>query len=107
MIGIKPLSVNAAYRGRRFNTKEHIYWERVVLSSLPVIKIPVPPYQINFNFGLSSSAADGDNCIKIAQDVIAKKYGFNDKMIKKWIVEVIKVPKGKEFFQFYLTHLDK
>lgn len=105
MIGIKPLSVNAAYRGRRFNTKEHTVWERLVTASLPNIKIPDPPFMIHFVFGLSSVNADGDNCIKIAQDVIAKKYKFNDKLIKKWIVEVVKIPKGKEYFQFYLTNL--
>lgn len=104
-IEIKPMSVNSAYRGRRFNTKEHIHWEQVVLLSLPNIEIPAPPYQIDFTFGLSSVNADGDNCIKIAQDVIAKKYGFNDKHIKRWIVEVIKVDKGKEFFEFHLKTL--
>lgn len=103
-IGIKPMSVNSAYRGRRFNTKEHIHWEQVVTYSLPSIELPEPPYQIEFTFGLSSSTADGDNCIKIAQDVISKKYGFNDKHIKRWIVEVVKVSKGKEYFEFHLKN---
>lgn len=105
-INIKPMSVNAAYRGRRFNTKEHIQWEQLVLYSLPSIELPPPPYEIAFTFGLSSVNADGDNCIKIAQDVIAKKYGFNDKQIKRWLVEVIKVDKGKEFFEFHLNTLN-
>ena len=101
-IGLKPLSVNNAYRGRRFSTKEHLRFAEDVSFLLPKIILPEPPYQIEFIFGLSSSNADGDNCIKVVQDVIAKKYGFNDKQIKRWIVDVIKTKKGEEFFEFHL-----
>lgn len=107
IIGIKPLSVNGAYRGRRFKTKEHIVWEQIVTLSLPAITIPEPPYEIHFVFGLSSTNADGDNCIKVAQDVISRKYSFNDKMIKKWIVEVEQVKKGKEFFKFQILKYER
>lgn len=50
---------------------------------LPNINLPNWPYMIYFEFGLSSLASDGDNLIKTAQQLSrAKKYGFNDKLIK-------------------------
>ena len=69
--------------------------------------MPEPPYCIYFEFGLSSSLSDGDNCVKTAQDSIADKYGFNDRFIKRWIIDVEKVEKGKEYISFKIEHLTK
>lgn len=48
---------------------------------LPKITIPPPPYRVTYEFGLSSKLADWDNPVKPAQDVLQKKYGFNDRDI--------------------------
>ena len=40
--------------------------------------------KINYIFGVSSKNADGDNCQKAFQDMLAEKYGFNDRQIYKW-----------------------
>jgi len=107
-INIKPLSVNSAYKGRRFRTPAHDIFKTAIKYLLPpVYKMPPPPYCIQFEFGVSSSLSDGDNLIKLTQDSIADKYEFNDRYIKRWIVDVEKVEKGKEYIKFRIDHLTK
>ena len=67
-------------------------------------KMPPPPYQIYFKFGFSSKLSDWDNPIKSCQDAIAKKYKFNDKLIRRGVVETEIVPRGKEYFEFKIEH---
>ncbi len=104
-VPIKPISVNEAYKGRRFRTEKCSKFKRDLYFMLPDLKIPEPPYCINFKFGLSSASSDGDNCVKVAQDVISSRYNFNDKLIKKWIIEVENVSKGKEYISFKIESL--
>ena len=107
VIKIKPLSVNKAWKGRRYKTQEYKNYEKTLLWTLPRIKIPDPPYFISYIFGFSSSLSDADNPVKPFQDVISKKYGFNDKLIKKFLVEVKDVKKGEEFVEFKIETLKK
>ena len=105
-VKIKPLSVNDAWRGRRFKTPEYTKYERALMFILPKnIDIPPPPYQIFLKFGFSSASSDWDNCIKTTQDCLAKKYKFNDKLIRRGVVETEMVKKGKEYFEFNLEPL--
>jgi hypothetical protein len=108
-IELKPLSVNEAWRGRRFKTREYAIFERNLLLLLPS-KIELPKskkYKIHLHFGLSSLNGDGDNCIKQSQDIIAKKYKFNDRIIYKWDIEKFDVPKGKEFIKFKIEEYEQ
>ena len=105
-INIKPLSVNEAFSGRKFHTPAHKKWKLIVGILLPQkMLLPEPPYEIYLKFGFSSKSSDWDNCIKQVQDCIADKYKFNDKLIRKGVVETEIVPKGKEYFSFLLLHL--
>ena len=105
-IEIKPLSVNEAWKGRRFKTDAYKKYERNLTLMLPKkVTIPEPPFVIMLKFGFSSSASDWDNCIKTTQDILAKKYKFNDKLIRKGIVETEIVPKGKEYLEFKIETL--
>lgn len=105
-INIKPLSINKAYKGKKYRTKDYDLYEYQVKQMLPKVdKIPLPPYEIKLVFGHSSLSSDWDNCIKTTQDIIAKHYGFNDKLIKKGTVIVKKVAKGKEYFAFALKNI--
>ena len=97
---IKPVSVNECWQGRRFSTPKYSKYKKDLAFLLPNIKIPEPPYEIHFKFGFSNSASDWDNSIKPTQDAIALKYGFNDKLIRKGIVETEIVKKGNEYFEF-------
>jgi len=107
-VKLKPLSVNEAWKGRRFKTKKYDQYERDLTLLLPrTINLPQPPYEIHFIFGLSSMNADGDNNLKQTQDIIAKKYKFNDKHIKRWVIEVDNVEKNQEYICFEILHYEK
>lgn len=95
---IKPLSVNDCWQGKRFKTKQYKNYEAELLLTLPNQKLPNPPYSIYFEFGLSSALADWDNPVKPLQDILQKKYGFNDKEIVEARVIKKKVDKGEEYF---------
>ena len=102
-INIKPLSVNDAWKGRRFKTDIYKDYEQQLLYTLPKIKVPEGKLKVKYIFGLSNKGADGDNCIKQFQDILSKKYGFNDNKIYKWIIEKKDVEKGKEFIEFNIN----
>lgn len=99
-VDIKALSVNEAWAGRRFKTPKYKKFERDLLFLLPEIVLPKPPYQIYFQFGFSNEASDWDNPIKPLQDVLQKRYGFNDKLVHRGIVDKVKVKKGEEYLKF-------
>lgn len=101
-LAIKPLSVNDAYRGRRFATKELTQYKSDLGWLLPRLEVPDGPIAVRYVFGVSSKASDGDNLIKAFQDAVAEHYGFNDKRIYHWDVTKVDVPKGKEFVEFEL-----
>lgn len=99
------MSVNQAWQGKRFKTLKYKKYERDLLLMLPSIKLPQPPYFVSYEFGMSSTLSDWDNPIKPFQDILQKKYGFDDRDILK--AEVIKeiVPKGKEYLKFNIQSL--
>lgn len=103
---IKPLSINEAFKGRRFKTKDYQSYEKSVLLLLPKrIELPKPPYAVYFEFGFSNKASDWDNPVKPFQDCLQKKYGFNDKDIYEANVKKVIVPKGKEYIKFEINSL--
>ncbi len=103
IINIKPLSVNEAFQGRRFKTNKYKQYEHDLLYLLPKIKVPEGKLKVYYEFGLSNKNADGDNCIKQFQDIISKKYNFNDKQIYKWEVIKVDVKKGEEYIKFKIN----
>lgn len=109
-IKIKPLSVNDAWQGRRFKTDAYKNYELALSLLLPrrdQVIIPKGKLEVFYRFGFSSSASDWDNCIKNFQDCIAKRYGFNDKMIFRGIVEKEIVARGCEYIEFGIREYTK
>lgn len=104
---IKVLSVNQCWKGQRFKTNEYKVYEAQLLYTLPNLPLPAPPYIISFCFGFSNLLSDWDNPVKPLQDILQKKYKFNDKDIYKAIVEKIKVKKGEDFFTVKLENYNK
>ena len=105
-INIKPLSVNKAWKGERYKTDEYKAYQSKLLWTLPNnVVIPNPPFEIYFKFGFSSASSDWDNPVKPLQDILSKKYNFNDKLIKRAVVETEKVKKGNEYFEFEIKTL--
>lgn len=94
----KPLSVNEAWQGKRFKTPKYKSYEAQLLLELPLIIMPKPPLKIYYEFGFSNSASDWDNPIKPLQDILQKKYDFDDNQITRAIVTKKKVKKGEEYF---------
>ena len=102
-INIKPMSVNGAWRGRRFKTKNYLDYEKAVFLLLPKsIDIPEGKLKLIIKFGLSSKNADLDNPIKLFQDILQKRFGFNDRLIYSIDAEKFDVKKGTEFIDFKL-----
>lgn len=103
---IKPLSVNEAWKGRRFKTDSYKNYERSLLFLLPKSKREFNKgdmIRIEFVFGFSNAASDLDNPVKMTMDILSKKYGFNDRNV--WELEVKKkvVEKGSEFIHVFIS----
>jgi len=104
-INIKPLSVNECWQGKRFKTPKYKAFEKELLLKLKPKHVPKGKLLLTVFWGLSSKNADWDNPIKPFQDVIQKKFGFNDRWIYRGEIEKLDVPKGQEFIKFELTKL--
>ncbi len=105
-IDIKPMSVNGAWKGQRFKTPEYVKYQRDVLFMLPTTTIPLAPLKIDLTYGFSSKSADIDNPTKQILDILQKKYKFNDKDIYVLNLKKRIVPKGKEYFEFFISHIE-
>ena len=99
-IAIKPLSVNQCWQGKRFKTNKYKNYEKELMYRLPVLKLHPPPYHLILKFGFSSKLADWDNPVKPFQDILQKRYNFDDRDIFKATVEKEIVKKGSEFIDF-------
>lgn len=100
-IDYKPLTVNQAWQGKRFKTKEYKAYEKALLIILPKrIDIPDGKLRLELEFGVSSKLSDWDNPIKPFQDILQKKYGFNDNRVYEANVKKVDVKKGEEFISF-------
>mgnify|MGYP002633877066 CR=1 FL=1 len=104
-INIKPISVNEAFKGRRFKTEKYNSFEQEFILKLPNLSIGIPPYKLILEMGLSSKGSDLDNTIKQTQDCLSKKYGFNDNQIYE--IQAVKfiVQKGDEYIKFDIIEL--
>lgn len=104
-MNIKPMSVNEAFTGKRYKTPEYRAYCKQIKKYLPPLELPKPPYKIYFKFGFSSSLSDFDNPVKVTLDPIAKFYKFNDKLVKRGVIDVVTVEKGNEYFEFKIESL--
>jgi len=103
----KPLSVNACWQGKRFKTPLYKEYEKEILELLPdKYEIPEGDLQVKYEFGLNTMA-DWDNPVKPLQDILQKKYDFDDRRIMK--AEVIKkvVKRGEGYFNFEIWSLNE
>ena len=99
-IDIKPLSVNKAWRGRRFKTDEYKAYQSELLYKLP--ENAVVGDKICAEFGFSNKNCDIDNPVKLLLDTMQLKYGFNDKSIIELNLKKVIVKKGKEYIKINL-----
>lgn len=105
-INIKAMSVNEAWRGRRFKTEKYKAYEEEVLYLLKKEKIPQGKLFLKLTVGLSSKNSDLDNVVKPFLDILQKKLGFNDKQIYGMDLWKEDVKKGEEFVEYELSSLE-
>ena len=99
LIHLKPLTVNRAWQGKRFKTPEYKMYEATLMALLPPMKIPEGDLSVCYEFGINT-LSDWDNPIKPFQDVLQKKYKFDDRRIMMALVKKVVVKKGDEYINF-------
>lgn len=104
-LDMKPMSVNRAWKGRRYKSDEYKAYEMEMLLKLPPGKLPQPPYRVTYEFGVSTALSDFDNPVKPTQDILAKKYGFNDNQIYEAHIYKKVVKRGKEYISVKIEHM--
>lgn len=105
-IKCKPLSVNECWQGRRFKTDKYKAYETELLYRLPKIKINSSSKIIlTIKVGFSNNQSDLDNICKPFQDILQKKYNFNDSRIYELHMFKEIVKKGNEFIEFKLIEI--
>lgn len=105
-LAIKPLSVNKAWQGKRFKTKDYKQFERDMMLMLPKVKIDFKGnLRVDIQYGFSSVLSDIDNPNKMVIDVLCKKYGFDDRQIYELNNTKTIVKKGDEFINFSITQI--
>jgi|ERR1035437_3515084 Holliday junction resolvase RusA-like endonuclease len=106
-IDLAPLSVNDAWKGKRYKTDKYKQYEKDLTWLLPKnITIPKPPLSVYYEFGITNGA-DGDNCIKQLQDLLAKQYKFLDNQIHEWHVKKIPVKTEKDkYIKFKISSIN-
>ena len=104
-LNIKPLSVNKAWKGRRYKTDDYKTYQNAVLLMLSKeVAIPEGQIAIYLEFGFSSKLADFDNPVKLFVDCLQKKYGFDDRRIKTAVIESFDdLKKGEEYVYFEMS----
>ena len=101
---VKPLSVNQAWRGKRFRSNKYKAFQKEMMLMLPPIKIDFKgDLRVDIVFGFSTRASDIDNPLKPLLDCLTKKYGINDNRIYKLNVKKEIVKKGNEFIKLKIT----
>ena len=106
-INMKPMSVNEAWRGRRFKTDKYKHYEMEMLLRLPPGRLPEPPYRVYYEFGFSNKLCDFDNPCKPLGDILQKKYGFNDNEIYEAHIYKRIVKRGMEYIKVRIEHLEQ
>lgn len=99
-VDIKPLTVNRAWLGRRFKSKEYKDYERDVLFLLPKDITPIDgPVEIRYRFHVKNhKMCDWDNPIKPLQDVLVKAGILkDDRFIYLGMGQ--KVPSTRDYFE--------
>ena len=101
LVKVKPLSLNSAYRGRRFKTPELEQYKNDVIFQLPNdITIPKGKLELEIHFGVSTKNCDVDNFCKCFIDCLSVAYEFNDNLVYRINVRKVDTKKGNEYIAF-------
>ena len=101
-LNIKGLSVNEAFKGKKYRTDKYDKFIKNCLCLLPA-SIDIPDktnVKLAIEFGFSSKLSDVDNCVKTFIDCLVKKYKVDDRYIFEMHVFKTIVKKGDEYIKF-------
>jgi Holliday junction resolvase RusA-like endonuclease len=106
MIGIKikALSVNEAWQGKRYKTQAYKAFEKELILKLPDIEVPEGKLALNIEIGFSNANSDLSNPLKLIEDILQKKYSFNDNKIYDIHMKKKITKKGAEYIMFEITN---
>lgn len=97
-INIKPISVNQCWQGKRFKTPIYKRYEKAMDLLLP--KADLSRYnkiELKIIGYMSNKQSDIDNIVKPIQDILQKKWNFNDSKVYRLIVTKKIVAKWNEW----------
>ena len=99
---VKPLSVNRAWQGNLFRSKDYLQYTNDLLLTLPKGRAPEGKLLVVYRFHIKNhKLADWDNPIKPLQDVLVRAGILpDDRFIYQSIVE--KVPDEEEYAEIYI-----
>lgn len=101
--GLKPLSANQSYLGKKVKSKHYRKYETHMLRVLPDLELPKEgDLKLLIEVYYSNKTSDLDNALKPFIDCLQKRYDFNDSRIYHIDVEKYIVPKGDETIRFKL-----
>jgi len=106
-INIKPLSVNDAWQGKRFQTPKYKKYIKDMMIILPRLTVPESRLSVVIEFGFATAASDIDNACKQFIDCISKKFCFNDNRIYHLDVTKCVVGAGNEYIKFDINEYKK
>lgn len=90
-LDLKPMSVNRAWQGRRFKSREYLRYisELTILLRQAQIQRMEGDVQITYRFFLKRfSTTDGDNLVKPLQDVLVQNGVIpDDRHILRYVIE--------------------
>ena len=108
VIDLKPISVNEAWKGRRFKTDKYKAFRKMVLLQLRPMAIPSDVrLEIHLKYGFTTAGADIDNPTKMILDILSEKFKFNDNRIYRLVIDKDVVGKGNEYFAFEIKGMGK
>ena len=106
ILKIKPLSVNQVRQWKRYKTKLYDKYEQIIKLMLKSINIPNWKLRIDYVFWFSNQRSDIDNPIKPLQDILCKKYKFDDSRIYEITVQKQIVKKWEDFIWFFIKWIE-
>ena len=105
----KAMSVNVAWKGKRYTSTAYSQFKLIVGILLNKLKPntdkpPDAPLFAHYRWGMSNMQADIDNPTKPFQDVLFHYWGIKDQdhRIQFLILEKAKADKGDEFIEFHV-----
>jgi Holliday junction resolvase RusA-like endonuclease len=102
-----PLTANRLWKGRKFKTALYLEYEQELFYKLPKLVIdPNKKLKLDITFGFSNKLCDLSNPLKAFEDILQKKYGFNDRNVVEIHLRKDIVKKGEEYIDFNIKPYD-